>query len=232
MRGANIKAQTYSLVIFITKAIVLAWMICAMGCTAKISSDLPPPNGDTGRNTKPKKWLALGDSYTIGQGVTPDERFPHQAAAMLGMQGKIFATPHYTAATGWTTGSLLYALESNPPMGTFDVVSLLIGVNNQYQGRSASEYAIQFGQSLQKALSLAGGKKERVVVLSIPDYSVTPFARRLDTSRISSEIDLFNSINKRLADSAGVAWFDITTGSRLVATDKSLLCPDSLHYSG
>ena len=181
---------------------------------------------------RPKLFLALGDSYTIGQSVNIDQRFPVQTAALLSRQGVLVSDPVIIAATGWTTANLLSALMSSPPTKTYDFVTLLIGVNNQYQGRSTEEYRSQFAELLNKAIGYAGGIKKRVFVLSIPDYSVTPFAQYSDTVRIAREIDSFNSINKEIALQAGVSYLDITPISRQARTDAGLTTTDGLHPSG
>ena len=136
------------------------------------------------------------------------------------------------AATGWTTGSLLNSLFNNPPANNYDFVSLLIGVNNQYQGRSTGEYRVQFTELLNKAIGYAGGRSKRVFVLSIPDYSVTPFAKNSDTARIAREIDSLNIINRQISIQSGVAYLDITAISREARTDPTLTASDGLHPSG
>ncbi|MDB5201778.1 MAG: lysophospholipase and related esterase [Ferruginibacter sp.] len=179
-----------------------------------------------------KTFLALGDSYTIGQSVEEAQRFPNQAAAMLRSEGFNISAPRIIAATGWTTGNLLNALNSNPPSGTYDMVTLLIGVNNQYQGRSLSEYKTEFGQLLAMAIQYAGNNRRKVVVLSIPDYGVTPFAAGSDRARIAEEIDYFNMAAKTIASSNSVSFLDITAISREAANDQSLITYDGLHPSG
>jgi lysophospholipase L1-like esterase len=180
-----------------------------------------------------KFYLALGDSYTIGESVDESERYPVQAVKLLNDGGLAFAPPEIIARTGWTTANLDFAISANPPAKTkYDIVTLLIGVNNQYQGRSTSEYKDQFALLLNKAIGFAGNRRDRVFVLSIPDYSVTPFASAADTAKISREIDEFNSICRNIAESNGVSWLNITDGTRLALTDRSLLADDGLHPSG
>lgn len=180
-----------------------------------------------------RNYLALGDSYTIGEGVPVAERFPHQTMALLKGRGVNMQEPQYIAQTGWPTGSLLYAINATNPPDSFDVVSLLIGVNNQYQRRDTGQYRQEFTQCLKEAIRLAGKRPNRVFVLSIPDYSVTPFAaRNSDTARVSREIDQFNKINKQVTDSAGIVWIEITQGSREARLDPSLIANDGLHPSG
>ncbi len=180
---------------------------------------------------RPKTYLALGDSYTIGQSVTAEQRFPYHTVRQLIDRYVEMRQAEIIATTGWTTSNLLNAL-NNPPTKTYDFVTLLIGVNNQYQGGSLNEYRTQFTELLGKAITYAGSRRTRVFVLSIPDYSVTPFARTLDTARIAREIDAFNAINKELALQSGVSYIDITPISRQARTDQTLTASDGLHPSG
>jgi lysophospholipase L1-like esterase len=179
-----------------------------------------------------KSFLALGDSYTIGQSVTADERFPYQTARLLINAGIAVKQPVVIATTGWTTANLLAALNVDPPANNYDIVTLLIGVNNQYQHRSLDEYKTQFQQLLGMAIGYAGGKPGHVFVVSIPDYSVTPFASNSDRAQIALEIDQFNAANRSIALSAGVHYTDITPISREGATDPALQATDGLHPSG
>ncbi len=179
-----------------------------------------------------KSYLALGDSYTIGSSVAIDQRFPNQAATLLTQQGLQVKMPDIVATSGWTTGNLLSALTSTPPVAKYDIVTLLIGVNNQFQGRSRAEYRSEFTELLNKAIGYAGGNKTRVFVLSIPDYSVTPFAQNSDTAKIAREIDEFNAINRQITTTVAVSYLDITSISREARMDPSLLAGDGLHPSG
>ncbi len=179
-----------------------------------------------------KSMLALGDSYTIGSSVSIEERFPVQARTRLVQAGVQVNQPNIIAVSGWTTGSLLASLNQSPPANNYDVVTLLIGVNNQYQGRPLEEYRMHFTSLLEKAIIYARGRKNRVFVLSIPDYSVTVFAQNSDTARISREIDSFNAMNKQITLAAGVAYLDITGISREARFDLSLTAGDGLHPSG
>jgi lysophospholipase L1-like esterase len=179
------------------------------------------------------KYLALGDSYTIGESVRPEERYPEQVRRILAAKDHLdCGDPEIIAVTGWTTGNLLDALADAKP--SYDAVSLLIGVNNQYQGRSLAEYRLQFGELLQKSIRLADNRPSHVLVLSIPDYSVTPFARAQgrDTTLIAAQIDSFNRINHELAQQYGVNYVDVTNESRKAAADASLIAADGLHFSG
>ena len=142
------------------------------------------------------------------------------------------ADPEIIAATGWTTADLAAAMERTSPDGPFDIVTLMIGVNNQFQGLDVGEYRREFLGLLTSALELAGGKSANVIVLSIPDYGVTPFAASLDGSRIAREIDEFSAVNQEEAIKRGVAYVDVTGISRQAKTDLSLIAVDGLHPSG
>jgi lysophospholipase L1-like esterase len=176
-------------------------------------------------------YLALGDSYTIGEAVDEAGRFPAQLVAKLNAAGLAFAPPRIVARTGWTTGELLADLAQADPGGGYDLVSLLIGVNNQYRGLDFAIYEREFEQLLRLALAKAGGRPERVCVVSIPDYGVTPFAADRDPAKIAREIDAYNATNRALAQRLGVRYFDITPISRGAERDPSLLASDALHPS-
>lgn len=197
------------------------------GWPSRAGAHTPPPGAAAGN------YLALGDSYTIGESVDPADRYPVQAVRLLnGTDHLSCQDPDIIAVTGWTTGNLLDALASLKPAAPYRMVSLLIGVNNQYQGRSQSEYRNQFALLLQKSILLAGNDPSHVLVLSIPDYSVTPFGRTRDTSLIAAQIDSFNGINRNLAADYKVHYIDVTTESRKAASDASLIAADGLHFSG
>ena len=185
---------------------------------------------DTTKADTLKTYLALGDSYTIGQSVLEAERFPNQTVSLLKSQGIKINDPKIIATTGWTTKNLIDALNANPPQNNYDVVSLLIGVNNQYQGRSIDEYKTEFTLLLNRAVQFAGNKPKHIFVLSIPDYSVTPFANGYDKAKIAAEIDQFNSENKKISIQLGVNYLDITPISR--EADPALIASDGLHPSG
>lgn len=180
-----------------------------------------------------KNLLALGDSYTIGQSVLPAERFPAQTINLLFKDSIFFNAPEYIAVTGFTTGNLINFINYNPPTkSTYDFVTLLIGVNNQFQGRSQAEYTTEFTALLNTAIQYAGNRSFRVAVLSIPDWGVTPFANGRDRALIAKQIDSFNVINKQIALSKSVHYINITPSTRLAATDITLLATDKLHPSG
>lgn len=182
----------------------------------------------------PARFLALGDSYTIGESVEVSARWPVQLVATLREGGLVVEDARIIARTGWTTGDLDQAIDREMPEGPYALVSLLIGVNDQFRGGSAEAYRPAFEGLLDRAVALAGGDPSRVFVVSIPDWGVTPFATRTgrDSARIAAEIDAFNAVNREEAEAAGVAWFDITPISREAADDPTLLAPDGLHPSG
>jgi lysophospholipase L1-like esterase len=183
-------------------------------------------------DTNHKSYLALGDSYTIGESVADTERFPVQTVKLLREHNIDISNPDIIATTGWTTTNLLNALNNNrPPKKIYSVVTLLIGVNNQYQGKSLDEYKTGFTELLNRSISYSGNNKNHVFVISIPDYSVTPFASGSDTARISREIDFFNAANKSISLNAGVHYLDITSISRDAKNDPALTAGDGLHPS-
>jgi lysophospholipase L1-like esterase len=176
--------------------------------------------------------LALGDSYTIGESVKEHERWPVQLSVLIREQKFDVGDPTIIAKTGWTTDELDTAIDRENPQGLFDIVSLLIGVNNQYRGRSEQEYRAQFVDLLHRAIAFAGNIASHVIVLSIPDWGVTPFAEGRDRGKIAREIDLFNTVNREEANRAGAQYVDITPISREVIRDPSLIASDGLHPSG
>ncbi len=176
-------------------------------------------------------FLALGDSYTIGEAVDPAERWPMQVAAELRRRDFDVADPVIIARTGWTTDELDAAIDEANPTGPFKIVSLLIGVNNQYRGRDKEEYRGQFKRLLERAAGFAGGLASHVVVVSIPDWGVMPFAEGRDRKAIAREIDAFNAINWEESVMAGAQYVDITPISREVERFPELVASDALHPS-
>lgn len=191
----------------------------------------PQPTTIPATMQKSIRILALGDSYTIGEGVDSAQRWPMQLTQVLRDQGLGIEEPLIIARTGWTTGDLLAAIAKADPQGRFDLVTLLIGVNNQYQGRDQETYRQEFRTLLGLAINFAAGDPSKVLVLSIPDWGVTPFAQNRDQAQISLEIDQFNAINREEAQAAGAHYLDITPNSRQAADDSTLLAPDGLHPS-
>lgn len=178
------------------------------------------------------RFLALGDSYTIGEAVAPSERWPVQLVALVRHEGVAVADPRIIATTGWTTDELLVGIGLEQPEGTFDLVSLLIGVNNQYRGGDPEEYRDQFAELLTRAVAFTGGRPARVMVLSIPDWGATPFAAERDRAGIAAKIDQFNAINRSIAERRGARYVDVTPISRRAARDPDLVAFDGLHPSG
>jgi lysophospholipase L1-like esterase len=181
--------------------------------------------------TQPKKFLALGDSYTIGEAVDEGERWPVQLVRALNEESEVFALPQIIATTGWRTDDLKKAILEVDPPKDHDLVSLLIGVNNQYQGRSAKDYAPEFEELLKMAIAFAGGDKSKVIVLSIPDYGYTAFGKEKKET-ISKELNEFNAINRRISRKYGVRYINITDISRRGLEEPELVASDGLHPSG
>jgi len=177
------------------------------------------------------RLLALGDSYTIGEGVAAEDRWPMQLAALLKTHGLHVAGPKIIARTGWTTDELAAALANTDVEEEYDLVTVQIGVNNQYRGRSVDEYREQFRALLARAIGFAGGRASHVIVVSIPDWGQTPFAARRDRRRIGLDIDAFNAVNRDETVRAGARYVDITTISRRAADEANLVVADRLHPS-
>ena len=175
--------------------------------------------------------LALGDSYTSGESVNAGDRWPIQLAAQLKNDGINVGDPQIIATTGWTTDELAAAIDAAHPTGPYQLVTLLIGVNNQYRGRDPEEYRTQFNALLNRSIALAGNNARHVVVLSIPDWGVTPFAASQTRSLIATQIDRFNAINREETERAGALYVDITPESRTAATQPNLIAEDGLHPS-
>ncbi len=181
---------------------------------------------------KQRSLLALGDSYTIGESVPIYESFPYQTVQLLRKKGMNVHAAEIIAKTGWTTDELMDGIEKTTFVQPYDIVSLLIGVNNQYRGKDPSAYEQEFEKLLKKAIAFAGGNKQHVFVLSIPDWGATPFAASRDRVKIGKEIDLFNAINRKITEAAGIAYISITEGSREATSNPLLVAKDGLHPSG
>jgi len=179
-----------------------------------------------------KEYLALGDSYTIGESVDYLERFPVQLVNRLKFSGINMEQPKIVAKTGWTTDELLSALNAEPLPHDFDLVTLLIGVNNQYRGRAIENYREEFEVLLERAIDYAGGDSTRVIVISIPDYGVTPFGKKRGRKQIAKEIDSFNQVNREIAAHFGVAYVNVAEISRDALRQTILVADDELHPSG
>lgn len=177
------------------------------------------------------RYLALGDSYTIGEGVDAADRWPVQLAAALRQSGVEIAAPQILATTGWTTDELDAAITEADPQGPYALVTLLIGVNDQYRGRDVEGYRDRFARLLDRAVGFAGGDRQRVVVVSFPDWGQTAFAESDERGReqIAREVDAFNAAAQSVTEAAGIAWVDITLLSR---TQGAMTVGDDLHPNG
>ncbi|WP_082911338.1 SGNH/GDSL hydrolase family protein [Pedobacter psychrophilus] len=183
------------------------------------------------KNLKTYTYLALGDSYTIGESVDLDKNFPNQLAASLKNDSTLIEQPKIVAKTGWTTDELISAIKSTELKNKYDFVTLLIGVNNQYRGYDIEEYRLEFKQLIEIAINKAENNPQKVFVVSIPDYGVTPFAQNSDSEKIGNEIDQYNQIAQEITKSFNANYLDITPISRLAKTDNSLIADDGLHPS-
>lgn len=179
------------------------------------------------------KYLALGDSYTIGESVSEAERWPNQLVAKVsGDKKAIFEPVEIIATTGWTTDELKSGIaKAAPEENAYDFVSLLIGVNNQYRGYPIADFEREFEELLNQAIAYAK-KKENVFIVSIPDYGVTPFAASKDPEKIGEEVKAYNDLSKRIAEKYGIAFFDIYPISKKALNDDSYVADDKLHPSG
>lgn len=176
-------------------------------------------------------FLALGDSYTIGEGVSKDRNWPNQLIYRLNSVGFALDPPTIIATTGWTTDELSGAISQGKFDSAYDLVSLLIGVNNQYRGYPIDQYRTEFVQLLARALAFAGTNKKRVFVVSIPDYGVTPFGKTKDPTKISEELEEYNRIAQQICLEMKIKFINITTVSRQAGGDPELTAPDHLHPS-
>lgn len=179
-------------------------------------------------------YLALGDSYTIGEGVEIADRWSVQLAARLTADSLEVATPDIVAKTGWSTDQLISAIDAAAPDldSTYDMVSLLIGVNNQFRGNPLSQYRRELPELLETAIHYADGKTERVFMLSIPDYGLTPFGQSRNPDQIAEELDVYNAIADSICQTYRVAFYDITEVSRQFGLESDYVAADNLHPSG
>ncbi len=178
-------------------------------------------------------YLALGDSYSIGESVAADARWPQQLASALRSGQVPLADPRIIATTGWTTEELNDAIDAAQPLGRYDFVSVLIGVNDQYRGHPLADYQRRFAPLLERAIDFAGGRADRVLVMSIPDWGVTRFGRESgrDTAQIAHELDAYNAAARAICIAHGVAFVDITGASREHGAEPAMLAGDGLHPS-
>ncbi len=200
--------------------LVIGLLVCTM-------TNTPDMTNDNNLN-----YLALGDSYTIGESVEVSQRWPVQLADRMRADGIEINDPKIIATTGWRTDQLAAAIEADTELlESYDLVSLLIGVNNQYQGRSVESFAPEFEELLKTSIKLAGNDKDKVFVVSIPDYGKTPFGAS-KAEQIAKELDDYNAISKEICDQYGVKYFNITPISREADVDTELVASDNLHPSG
>ena len=219
------------------------FLICALTALSYAGCKAPDPatqnSGESVSTATPLngiswRYLALGDSYTIGESVAPEERWPNQLQAQLetAMIGAAFADVAILATTGWTTSNLSQTLStSGYEEEDWDLVSLLIGVNNQYQGTSLEQYELEYEDLLQRAIAAADGRADRVFAVSIPDYGCTPFGAS-NQAQISAELEIFNATCKAITESYNVEHFNITDISQQWPEVEGLVAKDGLHPSG
>ncbi len=224
---------------FLMKKIPFILLIAfAFSCQNDENSNMIPKHEkDSVMQTPTKKsYLALGDSYTIGESVSEQERWPIILQQELEKLGDSLQTPKIIAKTGWTTGELDEAIDQENITKIYDLVSVLVGVNDQYRGDdkgfTTERYQKEFADLLDRAIGFAGNDTSQVFVVSIPDYSVTPFASSSDTAKISRELAEYNAIGKEISEDKDVRFFDITPISQEAKSDSSLLASDELHPSG
>lgn len=205
--------------------VLVVQILAMLGCSKPVVNKTMPIQAG------PHSFLALGDSYTIGENVDEDERWPVQLVKALRSKGLTIDDPTFVAHTGWRTDQLLSALKIFPYIGPFQLVTLQIGVNDQYGKRTAEDYRPRFVQLLQQAITLAGGKADHVLVLSIPDYDYGPF-RKFAPPNIGETIDQFNAVCKEESKKLGAVYFDVTTLSRQAKKNETLQAEDKIHFSG
>lgn len=198
-----------------------------LGCTSKSQKD----NNKMTAVEKEYKYLALGDSYTIGESVDEEMRWPVQLSNQLTNSGIAVAPPRIIATTGWTTDELTNAIKEAKITENYDLVSLLIGVNNQYRGYPFANYEKEFGQLLEMAAGFANNDVNKVFVVSIPDYGVTPFGQKKDPGKIASELEQYNTWARKVCQTKGVAFINITDISKKALNDSSMVAIDGLHPS-
>lgn len=206
-------------------------LLILTACSKKITLPQGSKSSAPMENSEKITYLALGDSYTIGESVSERERWPVQLVAALNKKGFNVADPKIIAKTGWTTGDLLAAIEKGTGQEKYDLVSVLIGVNNQYQGLSISDYEQDLHTIFKKAINLSSKGKNGVFVLSIPDYGATPFGAS-NAEEIGKEIEKFNAVLRRVTNDFGLPFYNITPISKMAKSQPDLVADDELHPSG
>lgn len=220
--------KTYAL----TLMIVFSAFSCGSDSKKHVIHDNDDNNDKMEQGQDKLRYLALGDSYTIGESVDSTLRYPVQITDSLKERGYPVEAPEIIAVTGWTTSDLKAGIAAANPKGPYALVSLLIGVNNQYRGMDINIYRTEFGELIDQSIRFAGNDPGRVIVLSIPDWGVTRFASGRDKEKIAREIDQYNAINRQIALARGIVWIDVTAISRLAGQDETLIAGDGLHPSG
>lgn len=223
--------QQKTFMISIHQLVFVLFLFLSCSTTEESNSIMERP-GEKSEFQKDLSYLALGDSYTVGESVAYEDSFPIQLTNRLEEQLEKTIDPTKIATTGWRTDDLLNAIEARDKNGPYDIVTLLIGVNNQYQKRAFSQYENEFPKLLSKAIDLAGNDPNRVFVISIPDYAYTPFSTNLDMEKISQEIDQYNSYAKLKTEEKNVVFIGITDITRQGLDEPELVAPDGLHPSG
>ena len=178
-----------------------------------------------------ESYLALGDSYTVGESISKKHTWPKQLVDSLKKRNIFLSEPRIIAKTGWTTDELKKAINDSSLDYPYDWVSLLIGVNNQYRGRDLDEFKLQFESLLLEAIAFSGNRKERVFVISIPDWGSMPFAKDRDPNKIAIEIDNFNQIIYEVCAFENIKFIDITPITRNIYSNSNWIAKDSLHPS-
>lgn len=208
----------------------LVW-VSVLGCGSQKNDPVPAPLvTPPGAPVQAVSFLALGDSYSIGQSVPAEDRWGVQLAGLAQAEG--IQSPDIIARTGWTTSELQQGIAAANNSKTYELVSLMIGVNNQFRGLPLDTYRVEFRQLLQTAIRFAGGRPRRVFVLSIPDWGQTPAGRGYPQARISQEIDQFNAVAREECATVTVEFINITDLTRATNYDAAQFAPDGLHYSG
>lgn len=210
--------------------IIFALLFFMVGCSSS-SEALKPEEMEAPDSPDNLSYLALGDSYTIGESVVTGMRWPAQLVEELREKEVLINSPKIIAKTGWTTDNLLNAMDANLGNEKYDLVSVLIGVNNQYQNKSIEAYETDLNTIFTEAISSSKTGKEGVFVVSIPDYGATPFGAA-NAVEIGREIAEFNAVLKKVAEEFELSYYDITPISKMAKSDRSLVANDGLHPSG
>lgn len=223
---------------YILRSGLILYIFCflSIGCETSMPDLLEDPvlpvdNGSKGENTG-LSYLALGDSYTVGESVDRDSSWPYAMVDEFRKKQVTIQEPDVIARTGWTTDELELGIQYRGIAQSYNLVSLSIGVNNQYRNRSVENFQGEFRNLLTRAISYAGDDPDNVFVVSIPDWGVTPFGKYSDSEKISREINEYNAAKKKICEEMGVLFIDITPISREAENDSSLIAPDGLHPSG